>query len=210
MTISEAKAALKSAASLEDVTMYFEKKAQPFFDPGMVATPTVPPVPMGMNSTLGVPEQYPQADTMSAMSGQPGDVLNQRIMDSITGMGQSQPALNQQAVDRIMQAAQSGERNVFDVANISELINRADIDTPLDQYMADLQMALDRLGRIYFLMLFHGDKFSERFSQEDLPSMEESVRNTFLNLGELILKLKERKIEADSGSAVETDLNQLV
>jgi hypothetical protein len=109
-----------------------------------------------------------------------------------------------------MQAAQSGERNVFDVANISELINRADIDTPLDQYMADLQMALDRLGRIYFLMLFHGDKFSERFSQEDLPSMEESVRNTFLNLGELILKLKERKIEADSGSAVETDLNQLV
>jgi hypothetical protein len=76
--------------------------------------------------------------------------------------------------------------------------------------MADLQLALDRLGRIYFLMLFHGDKFAERFSQEDLPSMEESVRNVFLNLGEIILKLKERKIEADSGSAVETDLNQLL
>jgi len=210
MSILEAKSALKSAAALEDVVLYFEKKAQPFFDPGMVATPNVPSAPMGINPTLGVAEQYPQADTVSATSGQPGDVLNQRIMDSITGMGQGQQGLNQQSVDRIMQAAQSGEQNVFDVANISELINRADIDTPLDQYMADLQTALDRLGRIYFLMLFHGDKFSERFSQEDLPSMEESVRNTFLNLGELILKLKERKIEADSGSAVETDLNQLV
>jgi len=69
---------------------------------------------------------------------------------------------------------------------------------------------MDRLGHIYFLMLFHGDKFSERFSQEDLPSMEESVRTTFLNLGELILKLKERKIQSDSGSAVETNLNQLI
>jgi hypothetical protein len=157
-----------------------------------------------------VPEQYPQADTMSAMSGAPGNVLNQRVLDGISGMNQTQPALNQQAVDNIMQAAQSGERNVFDVANISELINRADIDTPLDQYMVDLNQALDRLGRIYFLMLFHGDKFSERFSQEDIPSMEESVRNTFNHLGELILKLKERKIQSDSGSAVETDLNQLV
>ena len=131
-------------------------------------------------------------------------------MDSITGMSQTQPTLNQGAVDKIMQSAQAGDRNVFDVANISELINRADIDTPLDQYMTDLSLSLDRLGRIYFLMLFHGDKFAERFSQEDLPSMEESVRNTFVGLGELILKLKERKIEADSGSAVETDLNQMV
>ena len=109
-----------------------------------------------------------------------------------------------------MQSAQAGDKNVFDVANISELINRADIDGPLEQYMSDLSTSLDRLGRIYFLMLFHGDKFAERFSQEDLPSMEESVRNTFLNLGELILKLKERKIESDSGSVVETDLNQMV
>ena len=165
---------------------------------------------MGMNPVLGVPEQYPQSNTVLAMSGKPGNILNQRILNSLTGMAQTQPALNQAAVDNIMQAAQSGERNVFDVANITQLINRTDIDTPLDQYMADLMTALDRLGRIYFLMLFHGDKFADRFSQEDLPSMEESVRNTFLGLGELILKLKERKIESDSGSAVETDLNQLV
>jgi hypothetical protein len=209
--IDTAKDALKKAAALEEASYTFQKKAQgPFFDPGMVFNPNTPPVPMGMNPTLGVPEQYPQADTMSAMSGAPGNVLNQRVLDGISGMNQTQPALNQQAVDNIMQAAQSGERNVFDVANISELINRADIDTPLDQYMVDLNQALDRLGRIYFLMLFHGDKFSERFSQEDIPSMEESVRNTFNHLGELILKLKERKIQSDSGSAVETDLNQLV
>lgn len=211
MSIVDAKTAIvKAATTLEPAIYTFQKRAAPFFSPGQVATPEMPPLPMGMNSQLGVPEQYPQAVTMSAASGEPGNVLNQRIMDGIGGMGQQPPALNQQSVDSIMQSAQAGERNVFDVANISELINRADIDAPLEKYLVDLNTSLDRLGRIYFLMLFHGDKFAERYSQEDLPSMEESVRTTFLTLGELILKLKERKIQADSGSAVETDLNQLV
>lgn len=212
LSIDMAKDAIKRASALEEVSFTLQKQADggPFFDPGQVFNPVLPPTPMGMNPVLGVPEQYPQSNTMLAMAGKPGNVINQRILQSLTGMAQTQPALNQQSVDQIMQAAQSGERNVFDVANISQLINRADIDTPLDQFMVDLNKALDRLGRIYFLMLFHGDKFAERFSQEDLPSMEESIRNTFLGLGELILKLKERKIEADSGSAVETDLNQLV
>lgn len=209
MAVDSARNIVNEASSYKTVKVSLQKQAQPF-DPGAMFTPNVPPTPMGMNTMLGVPEQYPQADSMSAQSGLPGNILNQRIMDSVTGMGQSQPALPQQSVDAIMQAAQSGERDVFDVANISQLINKSDIDTPLDKYMSDLQLAMDRLGRIYFLMLFHGDKFSERFSQEDLPSMEESVRNTFLNLGELILKLKERKIQSDSGSAVETNLNQLI
>jgi hypothetical protein len=206
---SEAVKAVRGSHGLDPVVLKFEKRAQPF-DPGMVFNPQVPPVPMGMNPVLGVPEQYPQANTMNAMQGMPGDIQDQNIMNSLTGMGNSGPTLPQPSVDAIMQAAQSGDREVFDIANISELINKSDIDTPLDKYMSDLQLALDRLGRIYFLMLFHGDKFAERFSQEDLPAMEESIRNVFLNLGEVILKLKERKIEADSGSAVETDLNQLL
>lgn len=209
MAVEPARKAISDAAPYTTAKVLLEKRAQPF-DPGAVFTPTIPPTPMGMNATLGIPEQYPQADSMSAQSNLPGNVLNQRIMDSITGMGQTQPMLPQESVDAIMQAAQSGERDVFDVANISQLLNKSDIDTPLDQYLSDLQLAMDRLGRIYFLMLFHGDKFSERFSQEDLPSMEESVRNTFLSLGELVLKLKERKIQSDSGSAVETNLNQLI
>lgn len=209
MAIEPARQAVHNASAYTTVKLALEKRAQPF-DPGQVFTPQVPPVPMGMNPTLGVPEQYPQADLMTAQTGLPGNISNQRIMDSLTGMGQTQPALPQESVDAIMQAAQSGDREVFDVANISQLIHKSDIDTPLDQYMADLQLAMDRLGRIYFLMLYHGDKFAERFSQEDLPSMEESLRTTFLGLGELILKLKERKIQSDSGSAVETNLNQLM
>lgn len=210
LSTSDARTAIKQAAALEPVTYTVKKSEGPFFAPGQVFNPTVPPTPMGMNPVLGVPEQYPQNNTMLAMAGKPGNVLNQRILQSLTGMAQTQPALPQQSVDQIMQAAQSGEKNVFDVANIAQLLNRSDIDTPLDQYLPDLSQAMDRLGRIYFLMLFHGDKFIERFSQEDMPSIEESVRNTFNHLGELILKLKERKIESDSGSAVETDLNQLV
>jgi len=209
VSVSFARDLVNETDSYKTVKVSLQKQAQSF-NPGTMFTPNMPPAPMGMNAMLGVPEQYPQADYMSAQSGLPGNILNQRIMDSVTGMGQTQPALAQESVNAIMQAAQSGERDVFDIANISQLINKSDIDTPLDKYMSDLQLAMDRLGRIYFLMLLHGDKFSERFSQEDLPSMEESVRSTFLNLGELILKLKERKIQSDSGSAVETNLNQLV
>lgn len=209
MAVEPARNAVNEASAYTTVKVALEKVAQPF-DPGMVFSPQVPPTPMGMNPTLGIPEQYPQGDFLAAQTGLPGNISNQRIMDSLTGMGQSQPMLPQESVDAIMQAAQSGDREVFDVANISQLINKSDIDTPLDQYMADLQLALDRLGRIYFLLLYHGDKFAERFSQEDLPSMEESLRTTFLGLGELILKLKERKIQSDSGSAVETNLNQLM
>ena len=211
LALAPAKTAVAEAANYTPVKLALAKQAQ-LYDPGQVAFPGMPPMPGGMNGQLGVPEQYPQSETVNVMQGADSNIQNKRIMDSLTGMGQGmgQNTLPQQSVDAIMQSAQSGDRDVFDVANISQLINRSDIDTPLDQYMSDLQLSLDRLGRIYFLMLYHGDKFAERFSQEDLPAMEESVRNTFLNLGELILKLKERKIESDSGSAVETDLNQLV
>ena len=179
------------------------------FDPGMVFAPAQPPPPMGMNPQLGVQEQYPQAQTLNAMiPPSNGNVQNQNIMNSLTGMGQS-GGLDPAAVDNIMQAAATGQRDVFDVATITEMVSKADIDTPLAKFMVDLDMALDRLGRIYFLMLFHSDKFIERYSQEDLPALEESVHDVFLNLGEIILKLKERKIESDSGSAVETDLNSL-
>jgi len=186
------------------------KKQAAGFDPGTVFAPPMPPVPTGMNPILGVQEQYPQSQTMNAMippSNQ--NVQNQTIMDSLTGMNQSQ-ALDPTAVESIMQAAQTGQRDVFDVSTIGELLNKADIDTPIEKFMVDLNMGLDRLGRLYFLMLYHGDKFAERYSQDDLPSLEESIRDTFINLGEIILKLKERKIEADSGSAIETELNEMV
>lgn len=208
--IEVAKAAIAQVSDYSSMTLVFKKQANPFFSPGQLSAPAFPDSETGMNSQLGVPEQYPQSESMSVSSGLPGNISNERIMDSLGGMGTGGPTLPQESVDAIMQSAQSGDKEVFDVSNISEMINKSDIDTPLDMYMSDLQLALDRLGRIYFLMLYHGDKFQERFSQEDLPAMESSLRNVFLSLGELILKLKERKIQSDSGSAVETNLDNII
>lgn len=97
--------------------------------------------------------------------------------------------------DHIQRAISSGQEEVFDVSMIGSMLKSVRDDTMVDKYIPDLMKALDRLGRILFMFYWHGDKFADRFGQQDMPELEDALRNSFEDLGDLIIFLKQKTIE---------------
>jgi hypothetical protein len=161
------------------------------------------------NPALGVAEQTSAPQFIPAMQSGAQDQQAKAIEDQITGMHQTDGAMGSQSVQSILQAAQTGEREVFDTATISNLLDANEIDALLTRFTKDLNVALDRLGRLHFLLMLHRNKFIDRFGGDDIVDIEDALNNTFKGLGELVLKLKEREISSDAGFAVETDLEEV-
>jgi hypothetical protein len=59
--------------------------------------------------------------------------------------------------------------------------------------------ALDRLGRILFQFYWHNDEFMDRYGKADMPELEDTLRNAFEVLGDLVLFLKEKDVNAMPG-----------
>lgn len=95
------------------------------------------------------------------------------------------------------QAAQSGQKEIFDVAVLAGLVNQNDIDVPMEKYLGNLVLGEDRIGRILFLFYWHNEKFAERYGQDEMAELEDSLRNTFKGLGDIILFLKKRATDPD-------------
>jgi len=93
------------------------------------------------------------------------------------------------------QAASTGQKEIFDTAMIGGLLKSVRQETMIDRYMGDLMKGMDRVGRILFLFYFHRDDFSDRYGKADLPELEDSLRNTFESLGDLVLFLKQKSVD---------------
>jgi hypothetical protein len=68
-------------------------------------------------------------------------------------------------------------------------------DSLVDRYMGELSKGLDKLGRILFMFYWHGDRFADRYGKSDMPELEDSLRNAFEMLGDVILFLKQKTID---------------
>lgn len=106
------------------------------------------------------------------------------------------------------QAAELGQKEVFDVAALATLLNSANEDI-IDKFLGDLMKGLDRLGRILFLLYWHRDVFEERYGKSDLPEIEDALRNTFLTTGDVLLKLKSKSINPLSNTGLNIDLSSI-
>jgi hypothetical protein len=89
-------------------------------------------------------------------------------------------------------AAKSGQKEVFDAAAIGSLIRVIDAGSLVDQYLGDIARGLDRTGRILFLLYQHAEDFTERYGQEDMQELEDTLRNNFKGQGDLVLFLRQR------------------
>jgi hypothetical protein len=103
--------------------------------------------------------------------------------------------LDTKAINNVMNAAQSGQREVFDTAMIGTMLRAVRDDGLVDRYMGELTKGLDKLGRIMFMFYWHGDRFADRYGKSDMPELEDSLRNAFEMLGDVILFLKQKTIE---------------
>ena len=114
---------------------------------------------------------------------------------------------DQKDIRSVAEAAQSGQREVFDTAMIGGMLRAVRDDSIVDRYMGELTKGLDKLGRIMFMFYWHGDRFADRYGKADMPELEDSLRNAFEMLGDVILFLKQKTIEPyPEESAQDVDL----
>jgi hypothetical protein len=115
---------------------------------------------------------------------------------------------DQNAVSMAQQAGQQGQKEVFDVSMISGLLKSVRQDSLVDRYLGDLMKALDRLGRMLFLFYWHGEEFEDRYGRQDIPELEDSLRNAFETLGDVTLFLKEKTIDVGEDQMGDPDIEE--
>jgi hypothetical protein len=173
---------------------YRVKYAQPF--PAMMGpgAPAFPAPDMAAGGVYGgVPEQSQQVDFMNVPSmsaaGTDPSIYDPMVMP------------DQNAMQVAQQAAQQGQQEVFDTALISSMLKAVREDSLIDRYLGDLMKALDRLGRILFMFYWHNEEFMDRYGKQDMPELEDTLRNSFEMLGDLVLFLKQKTIDPMLGDS---------
>lgn len=176
---------------------YFIKYADPYnggnsLQPG----PTAPPFPQpmygtessgpGAQTSIYPQEEFQPVDSMSSMNTDPS------IYDPFY-------TPDQNAMQVAQQAAMSGQKEVFDTSMISGMLKSVRQDSLVDRYLGDLMKALDKLGRILFMFYWHQEEFEDRYGKQDLPELEDSLRNSFETLGDVTLFLQEKTIKGGFG-----------
>jgi hypothetical protein len=180
------------------------KYAEPYGSPMMVnsapGAPTDPGPVMGGESIMGttIPTQL-GIDIGMPVPGMAASQTDRQIYNPNT-------MLDKKDIRSIVNAAQSGQREVFDTAMVGAMLRTVRDDGMVDRYMGELTKGLDKLGRILFMFYWHGDRFADRYGKADMPELEDSLRNAFEMLGDVILFLKQKTIEPypeEAGSDVD-------
>jgi hypothetical protein len=172
---------------------YMAKTAAPGdpMDPnmqGITAAPPFPSQPVGVEPAMlnSVAAQYPQQESVPAFM-QTNSMSNQQIYDP------RMPDVN--AIQTAMQAAQTGQKEILDTSMIGSLLNNNRDDSMIDKHIGTLMAGLDRIGRILFSFYQHGEKFSDRYGDDDIEDLEEKLRDAFEAMGKLTIYLKQRSVE---------------
>jgi len=153
---------------------------------GMVkfAAPTAPSNAGGYDDAYKTVTTSPNQETTRISSNAPG-------IDRQKSMAPIDPEI----VGEAEQAASAGQKDVFDLAVLNGLIRANDIEELLGDMTKDIIVGNDRIGRILFLYYWHFDQFSEKYGDEDMKELEDTLRNVFKSTGDLILFLKQKSIE---------------
>jgi len=104
----------------------------------------------------------------------------------------------QESMQGAMGGADMGDQLLSDAGTLVSLSSMTNIDTLVESYIKDLETALDKLGRMLFLYWWKADKFIEKYHDSDLQETEDSLRNLFRSLGDLIYKFKIKKMNVSS------------
>ena len=123
-------------------------------------------------------------------------------------MNMAAPA-DPQVMQGVMQAAQTGQKEVLDTSLLNGLLKGTQDETVIDRFMGPLVKGLDALGRLYFNFLWHHDLFEDRYGGEKMPEMEDALRNVFNSMGDLILELKQEGPETYLGDGLQPSLEQM-
>lgn len=115
------------------------------------------------------------------------------------------PEIDPLSVQTAQNAAQTGQKELFDVSVLTAMLKATSDDMLVDRYLKDLFKGMDRKGRMLFMLYWHRDAFEERYGDDQIPEIEDGLRNGFTSDGGLMITLKERSARnrgSDSGRAL--------
>lgn len=190
--VDTARELLKTAKCRNGAT-FRVKYAEPYPTGMGPGAPSIPDPQFGFDPAYGSYQtQYPQDDYQS--------VPDMQTDPQAAGLYDPTRQPDPQALQAAQQAAGSGQKEVFDVSMIGSMLKAVRQDSLVDRYLGDLLKALDRFGRILFLFYWHSEEFQDRYGKADMPELEDSLRNAFESVGDVVLYLKQKQIEPYSGA----------
>lgn len=113
------------------------------------------------------------------------------------------PGMAKGDVDKVVDASDKGVKDVMDVSVLKALAANGSPNRMVDDYMQDLLLAMDRIGRILFMFYWHYNQFKDQYGQEKMSELEDSLRDNFQNLSDLTLFL--HKSTSGTGSELFQD-----
>ena len=113
-----------------------------------------------------------------------------------------------QLMQNIMQASQSGQKEIMDTSMLNGLLKGTQDETIIDKYLKPIAEGMDADGRLYFNLLWHGDMFENRYGSDKMPELEDSLRNHFDASGDLLMTLNKKKMDLYPGEGLENNLEE--
>ena len=101
------------------------------------------------------------------------------------------------AADLANQAVQSGQGDVLDASALSAMFSLSDENQFIKKYLGDLLTAVDRLGKILFILYWNYRDFTEAYGESDIQQLEDHLVNAFKQLGTIVLDLKDKVAKPD-------------
>lgn len=86
-------------------------------------------------------------------------------------------------------AAQKQLPNIFEHGVVGTLVQTYDSVAMVDKYLPELEEALDRLGRLLFLLYWKPRDFEDAYGSDDMNNLENQILSNFKSFGELVLEL---------------------
>jgi len=139
---------------------------------------------------------YPQTYAESFGFDSGTGMVTQNPRSEIRIMPKRQTArLDEQTVNAAYQAAKLGKKEFFDTSVLGGMVKLTNIEDKIDEFTGDLMKGMDRAGRLLFLFYLRPEAFIERYGQDDVPEMEDSIRSVFSSIGDLTLFLRKRSVD---------------
>lgn len=128
-------------------------------------------------------------DILGSSAGQFEDAPDELEEETI------EPDISANDIEVAINAAGKGVKDVMDVSVLRALAMSRSAGRMINDYIADLLLGMDRVGRILFMFYWHNEDFKERYGSDQLMELEDSLRDVFHGLSDLILFLHKSTLE---------------
>lgn len=97
---------------------------------------------------------------------------------------------------------------IFDTGLIAASLSTTQPDLQVDRHLRPLKAAMTALADVLLSSYWHAEDFADRYGKSDAASLEDMLRNAFLNLGKLVLILQKKAVESplDLDSAYDAEI----